>query len=172
MHKMHGVEQKLSFISFLDTFSFCCCSTSIKWISSCILCVFTFGTCNFHYVGFHLWILVMCITVKVVPAPWDVPVQSVHMDNSCPGYPGSPSEISPPPRAIPVSCERTSFQNRETCAHRDISGIWDIRATRDISPHVNRLLLNYILFITLLYKMPLLVLPHFSMSLLQVTKES
>ena len=49
-----GVQQKRCFISFLDTFSFWCCSLSIKWISSCILCVFTFGTCNFRHVGFHV----------------------------------------------------------------------------------------------------------------------
>ena len=49
-----GVQQKLCFISFLDNFSFWCCSLSIKWISSCILCVFTFGTCNFRHVGFHV----------------------------------------------------------------------------------------------------------------------
>ena len=87
-----GVQQKLCFISFLDTFFFCCCSISIKWISSCILHVFTFGICNFRHVGFHVRILVMRITVEVVPAP----------------------------RVIPLSCERTSFQNRETRAHRDI----------------------------------------------------
>ena len=61
------------------------CSISIKWISSCILCVFTFGPYNFRHVGFHVRILVMRITVEVVPAPRDIPVQSVHMDNSCPG---------------------------------------------------------------------------------------
>ena len=34
---------------------------------------------------FHVRILVMRITVEVVSAPRDIPVQSVHMDNSCPG---------------------------------------------------------------------------------------
>ena len=50
-----GVQQKLCFISFLDIFSFYCCSISIKWIpSSILLCVFTFGICNFRHVGFHV----------------------------------------------------------------------------------------------------------------------
>ena len=31
-----GVRQELCFISFLDIFSFCFCSISIKWPSSCI----------------------------------------------------------------------------------------------------------------------------------------
>ena len=48
---------------------------------SCILCVFTVGICNFHHVDFHVRILVMCITVEVVLAHRDIPVQSVHMDN-------------------------------------------------------------------------------------------
>ena len=75
-----GVQQKLCFISFLNTLSFCCCSISIKWISSFILCMFTFGTCNFRHVGFHVRILVKRITVEIVPAPRDIPVQSAHMD--------------------------------------------------------------------------------------------
>ena len=65
LNVQNGVQQKLCFISFLDTFSFCCCSISIKWISSSILCVFTFGICNFRHVGFHVRILPMRITVEV-----------------------------------------------------------------------------------------------------------
>ena len=42
------------------------------------------------------------------------------------------------PRVIPVSCERTSFQNKETRSNRDISGARDIPDPRDISPHMNR----------------------------------
>ena len=114
-------------------------SISIKWISSCILCVFTFGTCNFHHLGFHVRILVMRITVEVVPAPrcraftWIIVVSVNRVTRVVQArYLGL--------RVIPVSCERTSFQNRETRAHRDNSGTQDIPAPRDISPHVNRLL--------------------------------
>ena len=39
------------------------------------------------------------------------------------------------PRVIPVSCERTSFQNRETRANRDISGAREIPA-----PEISRLM--------------------------------
>ena len=42
-------------------------------------------TKNNGRVGFHVRILVMRIIVEVVPAPRDIPVQSVHIDNSCPG---------------------------------------------------------------------------------------
>ena len=41
----------------------------------------------------------------------------------------------PPPRVIRVSCERTSFQNRETRAHRDISGVRGFSA-----PEISRLM--------------------------------
>ena len=57
------------FYQFSRYFSFCCRSISIKRISSCILCVYTFGIGNFRDVGFHLRIMVMCITVEVVSAP-------------------------------------------------------------------------------------------------------
>ena len=64
-----GVQQKLCFISFLDTFSFCCCSILIKWISSCKLCSHLAPAISTKiYVRFHVRILVMPITVEVVPA--------------------------------------------------------------------------------------------------------
>ena len=51
LNVQNSVRQEFCFISFLDIFSFWFCSISIKWISSCILCVFTFGICNFRHVA-------------------------------------------------------------------------------------------------------------------------
>ena len=122
-------------------FSFCCCSISIKWISSCILCVFTFGICNFCHVGFHVRILIMRITVEVVPPPeisqcraftWIivVPVNQVtlvvqarYLDPL--SYPGF------------MWMDKLSKQ-RNTCTPGYLGGPRYPCPPRDISPHVNK----------------------------------
>ena len=126
-----GVQPKPLFYQFSRYFSFCCITKSIKWISSCILCVFTFGICNFRHVGFHVRILVMRITVEVVPTPQDIP--RCRAFPVVPGNPGSPSEISRTPRGYPgfMWTDKLSKQ-RNTCAP-------GYPCPRDMSPHVNRL---------------------------------
>ena len=129
-----GVQQNLCFISFLDTSLFA-------------VVLYQLNGFFLHIVRVHIWYLqfppccacalVMRITVEVAPPPpspeisrcraftWIivVPVNRVTRVVQA-TYLG--------PRVIPVSCERTSFQNRETRSHRDISGARDIPAPRDI----------------------------------------
>ena len=116
------------FYQFSQYFSFCCCSISIKWISSCILCVLV-SMCEYWSCALQsklsrppeisrcrafTWIIVVPVNqvTRVVQARYLVPS---------------------PPQVILVSCEWTSFQNSETRAHRDISGARDIPAPPEIS---------------------------------------
>ena len=136
------VQQNLCFISFFDTSLF---AVVLNQLNGFFL----------HIVRVHIWYLQF-------PPCWlsCANIGHAHYSRSCAGPPEifwcraltwiivvpvnrvtrvvQARYLGPP--SYPVWCERTSYQNRETRAHLDISGARDIPAPRDISPHVNRLL--------------------------------